>query len=346
MSLSPFRQQIKQYVDKNWMIPCEDGTVWLFDKPIDTGLQVARQSRATGKPWVAVFLKYPDPTWRSLEGLYLVPAGDLGRVKGGEFDATKYAERKMISSWFDKDTKNGDNPEAKAQKPEFNGLNDCAHFVTESLAAGEIHVETIRVPDLFSSLRGLSDTKTLAKTVPVDRARNIINANIMDVGDVIIYSKGNDHHHSVVYMGGGKIAMHTWANHPDHPTIHGDWEASASEDHPLLSLIHFGRDDAGVSATSPLLGWWTVLWQGTTYYYYFDKSGGVAYTKRAPSKLNQPIQIAESRGYWFQSGTKLSLCWTATGSLEVFTIRDPIPDTHMEGSWNGIDHQLVADKMT
>jgi hypothetical protein len=344
--MTPFREQIKNYVDKNWMIPCEDGLVWVYYTSINTRQEVAKQSRATGKDWAAVFLDYPDATYGTLEGLYLVPASDLGRVKGGEFDATKYAERKMISSWYDKNDKNGNNPEVLAQKPEYNGLNDCAHFVTQSLGAGGIHVETTGVPTLFNSLRGLTDTKTLAKTVPADRAEDIINAGIMDVGDVIIYSKGKEHHHSVVYMGSGKIAMHTWANHPDHPTIHGDWEASATDDHPLVTLIHFGRDDAAISANSTLLGWWTVVWQGTTYYYYFNKSGGVAYTKRAPSKLNQPIQIAEGRGYWFQDASKLSLCWTETGSLEVFTVRVPFPDTHMEGSWNGIANQLVADKMT
>jgi hypothetical protein len=251
----------------------------------------------------------------------------------------------MISSWYDLKDKNGANPEVIAQKPKCNGLNDCAHFVTESLAAGGINVRTTGVPQLLGMLRGLADTKTLALTVAVDAAERIVKAGIMDVGDVIIYSlTPTDHHHSVVYMGGEKIAMHTWANHPRHPTRQGDWKASASEDHPLVTLIHFGRDDGIPAAGTWLSGWWQVLWRGTTYYYYFDAKGHVGYTKQAPANTSQPLYSPESRGYWFQIGFNIKNCWTRTGSLEVFTILPPTARDYMEGTWNGTE-PLVADKM-
>ena len=237
--MASFRDQIKAYVDGHWMVPCQDGLVWVYYAAIDTNAEIAKHK----KGGVAVFLQYADATYGSLEGLYLVPAADLPRVKSGKFDASLYPNRKMISSWYDNSSKNTFNPEVQTQNPPYNGLNDCAHFVTQSLAAGGIHVETTGVPTLFNKLYARGDTKTLAKTVDAATAEVIINSGIMKVGDVVMYAKGKELHHSVVYMGSGKIAMHTWANHPDHPTLHGDWKASATEDHPLVTLIHFSRDD-------------------------------------------------------------------------------------------------------
>src|ERR1700693_4641907 len=140
--MATFRDQIKAYVDERWMVPCKDGIVWVYYAAIDTNAQIAKQRQATKKEWVAAFLQYADPTYGSLEGLYLIPPADLGKVKAGQFDANLFKDRKMISSWYDKADKNNFNPEVMAQKPEYNGLNDCAHFVTQSLAAGGIHVET------------------------------------------------------------------------------------------------------------------------------------------------------------------------------------------------------------
>src|SRR5262245_1275210 len=282
-----FRDRIKAYVDDHWMVPCKDGIVWVYYAGIDTRAEIAKHKKATKKDWAAAFLQYADPTYGSLEGLYLIPPGDLARVKAGRFDASSYPDRKMVSSWYDNAAKNTSNAEVLSQKPAYHGLNDCAHFATQSLAAGGIHVETTGVPTLFNSLRALADTKTLAKTVTAAAAENIIKSGVMKAGDVIIYSKGAEHHHSVVYMGNARIAMHTWANHPDHPALHGDWKASATDDHPLVTLIHFGRDDPPIPPNSGMLGWWEVLWRGTTYYYYFEKSGRVAWTQQKPANLKQ-----------------------------------------------------------
>ena len=148
-----FRDQIKTYIDGHWMVPCEDGIVWTYYAAINTKAQIAEHKKATKKDWAAAFLRYADPTYGSLEGLYLIPPMDLAKVKAGQFDFSLYPDRVMVSSWFDKADKNNLNSEVIAQKPEYNGLNDCAHFVTQSLAAGGIHVETTGVPTLFNSLR-------------------------------------------------------------------------------------------------------------------------------------------------------------------------------------------------
>jgi hypothetical protein len=339
-----FRELIKTYVDDHWLVPCGDGMVWLFNAGIDTRTEIAKQKKATKKEWAATFLQYADPTFGWLEGLYLIAPADLAKVKAGQIDATSYPDRKMISSWYDINAKNTSNAEVLAQKPAYFGLNDCAHFVTQSLAAGGIHVETRGVGELFNLLRGLKDTKTLAKTVTAAAAKNIINSGVMKTGDVIIYSKGTEHHHSVVYMGSAQIAMHTWANHPNHPTLHGDWEASADDNHPLVTLIHFGRDDAPINPTSGMLGWWKVGWRGTDYYYYFERTGRVGWTQHAPANLKQPLHAPGGRGYWFQEPLRISICWTDSSSFEELAVRPPLAATHLEGTWNGSD-RIVADKM-
>lgn len=339
-----FRDQIKSTVDETWMVPCKDGLVWVYYDAINTKVQIAKQKQATKKDWAAAFLQYSDPTYGTLEGLYLIPAADLAKVKSGQLGAGLYPDRKMISSWYDKSDKNNLNAEVLAQKPEYNGLNDCAHFVTQCLAAGDIHVETTGVPTLFNSLRGLPDGKTLAKMLPASAAENIIKSKVMKKGDVIIYSEGNSHHHSVVYVENGQISMHTWANHPNHPTLKGNWKGSATTDHPLVTLIHFGRDDTKIPADSAMLGWWNVQLRGATYYYYFDKSGHVGYTRQMPANLKQPLHAPTGRGYWFVEPNQISICWTDTGSFETLAVRPPQIDTHMEGKWNAVDN-LIADKM-
>ena len=342
MSFSDQRDKIAGYADERWMVPCKDGLVWVFGGTINTNSQIAKHKQVTKKDWAAAFLQYADPTYTSLEGLYLIPVADLARVKTGQFDASSYPDRKMISSWYDIADKNNLTPDVLAQKPEANGLNDCAHFVTQCLAAGDIHMETTWVPALFNSLSARA--KMLAKMVTDAEAENVVKSGVMKKGDIILYSKGADHHHSVVYMGSAQISMHTWANHPNHPTLHGDWKASATSDHPLVTLFHFGDDDTAIPPNSPMLGWWKVLWNGAPFYYYFDKTGRVGWTRQPPANLHLPLSAPGGQGFWFVEPTRIGICWTNTGSFETLMIRPPQSDTHMEGKWNGTD-QLTADKM-
>lgn len=123
--MATFREQIVSFVDDNWMVPCRDGLVWVYYGAINTQAKIAAQKKATGRDFVPAFLRYPDAKYGSLEGLYLIPAADLAKVKGGQFDVAKFPDRKMLSSWFDKADKDGSNPEVLAQKPADNGLNDC-----------------------------------------------------------------------------------------------------------------------------------------------------------------------------------------------------------------------------
>ena len=332
-----FRQAIKAYVDENWTVPCKDNLAYVYYAGINTQKEI-QDRRLNPGDWKAAFLLYDDPKYTKLEGLYLISSANLARVKAGTLDANQYPERIMLSSWFDAADKDAANPEVMAQKPKYNGLNDCAHFVTESLAAGGVHVRTTGVPQLLSMLRGLADTKTLALTVSAGLADNIVKAGIMDVGDVILFSlTPTDHHHSTVYMGKEKIAMHTWANHPNHPTRKGDWKPSASKDHPLVTLIHFGRDDAPAVLWPFLVGWWavTVPATGQKYWYYFKQNGWAGWTSRQPPSVNHPIIGQEGMGYWFEQGMNVKICWTKTGSFETYDSVRPTDVGSFTGKWFG-----------
>jgi hypothetical protein len=185
----------------------------------------------------------------------------------------------------------------------------------------------------------------LAMLVHAVDAVPIVRSGIMKTGDVIIYSLEEKHHHSAVYMGKSQIAMHTWANHPDHPTLHGDWRKSATSDHPLITLFHFGRDDAAIPSHSPVLGLWQVLMQGQTSYYHFERSGRVARTLRMPANLHHRPHAPVAQGFWFLDHHTLNICWTITGGLEVLKVRGLAPHTHMEGTGE-FNKQIVADKLS
>jgi hypothetical protein len=330
------RDKVKSYVDRNWMVPCEDNLVWVYYTSINV-LAETQKRKLSPADWKAAFLQYPDPKYTALEGLYLINTSSLGRVKTGVFDATKYPERVMLSSWFDKNDKNNGNAEVTSQSPPYNGLNDCAHFATESLNAGGIDVRTTGVPTLLQSLRRRADTQTLALTVSADVADNIVKAGIMEAGDVIIYSlTPTDHHHSTIYVGNEKIAMHTWANHPDHPSIHGDWKKSATADHPLVTLIHFADDSPG-PLWMLLQGWWevTVTATGQKYYYFFKPDGWAGWTSKPPSSVNHAIVGPEGKGYWFEDGMTIKVCWTETGSFERYDSVSPLNVSSFVGKWFG-----------
>ena len=93
-----------------------------------------------------------------------------------------------------------------------------------------------------------------------------------------------------------------------------------------------------------MLGWWQVVWRGNTYYYFFEKSGNVAYTKHKPANLTHPLVAADGRGYWFRLPHHVGMCWTETGTFVTLNVHHHRVAAHLEGKGSGND-PLVADKM-
>ena len=338
-----FREDIRAYADDCWTVPCKDGLVWVYYSKIDTTTAIKKHNKATKKDWAAAFLLYADGAAGKVEGLYLIPSADVARVKAGKnLDAASHANRKMIASWYDGASKNKSNAEVLAQKPAYHGLNDCAHFVSECLLAAHINVKSRGAGDLLRKLRNLKDTKTLALVVKVAAAERIINSGVMKVGDVVIHTSTKGvHHHSAVFMGiangSAKIAEHTSANHPRHPTEHGNFMAD-----DLVTLIHFGRDDPPINPASSMRGWWKVLCGKKTYYYHFEKDGRVGWTKN--KRVRKPVSQLTGKGYWFQEPRRVVICWTRTGTFEVLLAARGQAVTHIEGKMNGLT-KIVADKI-
>lgn len=344
------RDEVVKYANQFWFLPCRDGTVWLANMPIIISAEISKR-KLKASEWMGAFLYYvgakrPDASgnresW-NLEGLYLIKSSNLASVRTAQM-ASSYPEAIMLASWYDNAT-----DELLTSPPPFNGLNDCAHFVTECLAAGgETRMRTVSVPNLLNSLTAHSDIKTLARTVSKERAQRIIDAGLFKPGDVFIFSKTESSHgHSTIHLGGGKMAMHTYSNHPDSTMTghHGLWTDSMTSEHNLVTLLHWNEGDTYSAKADGFVGYWHVAWRGTAYFYYFYKGGRVVYNKTKPLDTKKPPATASGKGYWFETPLGLDITWTSTGSLESFLGATLFTGGAMAGTWNDSE-PLVATKL-
>jgi len=278
------------YARKHWEIPCDDGLISV--KSSSKGLSVEHEfrKRMDGAPrsdWQAAFI-----------------LRDSGKGEDACFIPS------TVSA-----------PDQKVVFDTWSDLNDCAHYVTKCLRAGDAPLQDIGgVPILEQKLRGLGNTKTLTDKVSTGAAQRVLKtvvdgSTLMKQGDVILYAKTSKSglFHSAFYLGDNKIACHTasrWNNH---------WNLYPSR---KISLIHFTSGDPAPSSTQKqwLPGWWEVIWKGNKYYYHYTSSGRVTYTKTKPQNLKSS---------------------TATGDVEQFLLESESSQT---GKWNGQD-RLTATKL-
>jgi len=316
-----------------WYRPCADGQVWTPNAPVDVNKE-CQQRRLNPTQWVGRFLNY-ERSGQFAEGLFLVPdtQAGLSTLNGRSFYARNYPEKVFLCSWSDnkKDTSEG-------QTPPFTGLNDCSHFVSECLQKAGISTWSLNAPDLVKGLRARHDTKTLCFQVDKDAARWIINAGIMSPGDVVAYSDWSGFRHATLYLGDRMIAMHTTINHPqgDPGYIRNDgsgpnnWETSAHDSHPKVTLIHFSYNDRDTRQLTWVPGWWKVSGSGGIFYYHLTADGRATWTAQIPKVLTMPPAQAGGRGYWFVTVDRnINICWTETGTLEFFR---PGPNQTMSGA--------------
>jgi cell wall-associated NlpC family hydrolase len=347
-----------------WAGLCQDGTVALQSGPIRIADEY-RHFQLDPKGWEPVFLNY-DTSNQDTEGLYFIPAGqaDLDFRIQHDFRADAFPDRWFICSWRDAgiDVDRGsNNPDGK---PHHFGLDDCAHFVGECLrkAGVSVPVNAIDVDTLLAFLRGFPGTQTLAWFVPFENAQRIIRANparslfsgvpsVLRVGDVIAF--GNDkktHHiHSTIYLGNEQITHHTVVNHPSKSNhqrldpatnIKQNWEFEAHPKHPRVSIIHFARPGEKPAPWSPMIGWWAATSGTQTFFYSFRPDGHVSWTSIRPAKSEPGAALPNQTGIWFESTVDLRICWTFTGSFEIYQtgLR---PGTTFAGKWNDQDITIV-----
>ena len=299
------RGAVKSHADAYWYRPCRDGKVWLDSRTLDVSNELKSRGLSSSD-WTAVFLNYDAQ--RYIDGLFLVRSALVSQLPGIQYYAPALPSSDCIPLQL------------------WPGLNDCAHFASECLNAGGVHVSDLRVGDLIRKLRDRADTKTLAYFVDLASAKRIVDSGIMQVGDIVAFgtaSKTFVHGHSTIYMGGGKVANHTHLNHPSFTGGggygSGVWQAYAapSTKHPLIILIHFSDGDA--IRPDAMVGWWKMTWRSATYYYYFEKNGRAFWGRQAPASRAQGPASYEGKGYWFDFNTGVKITWTMSGSLEVHT---------------------------
>jgi hypothetical protein len=342
-----FRDDIKKHADTFWSQPCRDGLVWTFYRGINIASEISTRKLSAGD-WTGAFLDYNGGKHRS-EGLFLIKKSErAAALKTWRVESCPSAI--MLATFHDNRAEDSAFPAGKP--PKDYGLNDCTHFTSECIEAGGLpaSIKSIHAGEFYTKLFNSDKTKTLARTVKIADAKFIIEAprSPFKTGDVIVYSAdATHHHHGLVYMGERRIAMHTVSIHRDHPTLGGSafWDRlSGDDDHDHVTLYHLDMDDFAATAGTWLPGWWRVTSGAQSWFYFFDAKGRVQYVNTAPTNKKLAPASPAGKGYWFEDGALLSLCWTNSGTFERFTFKPGTSITSMTGTMNGVPG-LTATKM-
>jgi len=298
------------YARKYWDRPCDDGVFWCKDHVVD----VASMRKANNAPakdgWEARFV--PD-------------------AKGAEqavFQRSKGAETEtiVIQKW--------------------EGLADCAHFLSRCMHAGGLPISEISVPSLVNHLKRRQDVKTLAEQLTREQGQRIVDAGLLKEGDMVGYFNidpngdwggRQQYSHSTMYVGKigsgdvGRITCHTksrfagLSSHPD------QWHLDVNS--YTYSFLHFAHDDAPPwSVTSKLIGWWKKA-DNANGYYYLSPNGGCRFSMLPPTEQFGPPGISMYSGYWFLKGSVVTFVWNPGALIDVW--RPAGPDqfaTELNGS--------------
>ena len=302
------RTDAVNYADKHWNIPTNDGIFWLSNQGVM--IEQVRQKNVIGTSF-----------WKK------APAADgwqpffVDDRAGGE----KAVFRRVI----------GGITEEILINP-WEGIADCAHFLSRCLTAGGAKIAERGVPSLVNTLQAQSNTKTLCERVSGDAGQRVIDTGIFKPGDMIGYfnvdPKGDyggakQYAHSTMYVGkiGGKsdggVTCHTICRFPGRSWVEDSWWLKPPG-HYTYTLIHFADDDPVPNSGKAiaLAGWWQLDYSGRTEYYLIHKSGSATYTKKAPTKGQTYVQSAEGSAYWFMPPSgRVTFIWRKSGTVEVWT---------------------------
>jgi len=305
------RDKAYSHAETYWWRPCTDGLVWIASQPINVAREAASRKLNS---YTGVFLWYGAS---DLEGLFLLPAAKAASARDGKLSS--FPEAVMLASY--KDRRADEATELKALKlsPPYFGLNDCTHFTTECLAKGGFTVTNDHARrganDLYQYLLAHGSTKTLASDVTEADASAVISAGLMKKGDVVVYSNDGEkvHHHGVLYVGDGGIAMHTYHQ------WQRDWQTAGGWNQ-RYSLFHISEDDDLTSAVATRwIGWWQVTPPaGTPRYYYIGAKGRVHVQAKAPTSTKL---APAGESYWFADALSLKICARLKGDVEEFTFK-------------------------
>jgi hypothetical protein len=83
-------------------------------------------------------------------------------------------------------------------------------------------------------------------------------------------------------------------------------------------LLHIPRASESTATIGPsIAGWWHVALGKQTVFFFILADGRAVRTSKAPTDAKPPafVGAGDSRGYWFASHGKITICWRADGSL-------------------------------
>ena len=301
------RKSATDYADRHWNTPTDDGLFWLSNQAV-----VIAQVRTSNV--------IPTPYWKKApesEGWQPLFVSD---GKGGE----KAVFRRVVAGVMEEILINP-----------WEGIADCAHFLSRCLTAGGLKISELGVPSLVAKLQSPSNTKTLCEKVDTAAAQRVIDTGIFKPGDMIGYfnidPKGDyggakQYAHSAMFVGkigsdtDGKVTCHTICRYPGRSSVEDRWWLKPPG-HYLYTLIHISDDDPppDSAVTKALSGWWKLEYLGRTEYYLIQDKGFAQNTKTAPRKSQRFIGVAAGSAYWFVGlGGTITFIWRNTGTVDVW----------------------------
>jgi hypothetical protein len=278
------RTKAIDYAKKHWDRTCDDGYFWLTGEPIYIAKKRTELKAPAADGWEDRFV-YDGAGGE--EAVFIKPKA--GGVTIPHLAGTW--EKKVIQPW--------------------EGLADCAHYLSKCLEAGGVKVAEIAVSKLVNTLQGRSDTKTLAEKVPQAAAQRVVDSGVFKEGDMIGYfninpsgdfGRVNSYTHSTMFVGKdgsgkGRITCHTKSRFMD--KYYGDEWFLHSGDYKY-TMIHIADEPAIPAATiANIEGWWQIGTGGLAEFFKFSKNGTFAVSVKAPKKASDGVALAIDSGYWF-----------------------------------------------
>ena len=301
------RTDAVSFADTHWNIPADDGIFWLSNQSVSISQ-------------VRLHNVIPTSSWKKApvgEGWQPFFVDDGG---GGE----KAVFRRVVSGTTEEILINS-----------WDGIADCAHFLSRCISAGGVKMNERGVPSLVNTLQSLPNTKTLCEKVVKEAGQRVIDSGVFKPGDMVGYFNidpaGDDggakqYSHSAMYAGkiGGKtdggITCHTICRFPGRSWVEDSWWLKPPG-HYTYTLIHFSDDDPTPDPVkaAALPGWWQLDYAGRTEYYLM-RSGSVTYTKKAPTRGQTTVHLPEGTAYWFMAPNgEITFTWRKSGTVEVWT---------------------------
>jgi hypothetical protein len=230
-------------------------------------------------------------------------------------------------------------------------LEDCAHFLSQCLKAGGLGIKeqwsvNMLVNELIANedQRTLPTAKRLCEKVSRPVAQRIIDAGLLDVGDMIGYFKPgtkpgekSEYAHSAMYCGKngngvGSVTCHTASRFIGltPPDLKDDW--FLRNPNFSFTLLHIPRASESTAAVGPsIAGWWRITHGQQSTFQFLHADGRAVRARKAPTNAKPPAFVAagDSRGYWFENHGKVTICWRADGSLVTFDARGSAAPSHL-----------------